>query len=127
MAIISGVNIPDKKRIEIALRSIHGIGPTRSVQISEQAGIRGNPRVENLSQDELTRLRDVIERNYIVEGDLRREVQGNIRRLIDIGAYRGLRHRRGLPSRGQQTQTNSRTRRAGSRRAIAGRGRTVKK
>ena len=127
MAIISGVNIPDGKRLEVALRSIHGIGPTSSTEISKQAGINGNPRVQDLNQDELSRLREVIDRNYKVEGDLKREVQGNIRRLIDIGSYRGLRHRRGLPSRGQQTQTNSRTRRAGSRRAIAGRGRTVKK
>lgn len=127
MAIISGVNIPDGKRLEIALRSIHGIGPTRSVEISEQAGINGNPRIQDLTQDEISRIREVIDKNYRVEGDLKRDVQGNIRRLIDIGSYRGLRHRRGLPSRGQQTQTNSRTRRAGSRRAIAGRGRTVKK
>jgi len=127
MAIISGVNIPDGKRLEVALRSIHGIGPTSSTEISKQAGINGNPRVQDLNQDELSRLREVVDRNYKVEGDLKREVQGNIRRLIDIGSYRGLRHRRGLPSRGQQTQTNSRTRRAGSRRAIAGRGRTVKK
>ena len=127
MAIISGVNIPDGKRLEIALRSIHGIGPTRSVEISQQAGINGNPRIQDLTQDEISRIREVIDKNYRVEGDLKRDVQGNIRRLIDIGSYRGLRHRRGLPSRGQQTQTNSRTRRAGSRRAIAGRGRTVKK
>jgi len=127
MAIISGVNIPDGKRLEVALRSIHGIGPTSSAEISKQAGINGNPRVQDLNQDELSRLREVVDKNYKVEGDLKREVQGNIRRLIDIGSYRGLRHRRGLPSRGQQTQTNSRTRRAGSRRAIAGRGRTVKK
>jgi small subunit ribosomal protein S13 len=127
MAIISGVNIPDGKRLEVALRSIHGIGPTSSIQISKQANINGNPRVQELDQDELSRLREVIDKNYKVEGDLKREVQGNIRRLIDIGSYRGLRHRRGLPSRGQQTQTNSRTRRAGSRRAISGRGRTVKK
>jgi len=127
MAIISGVNIPDGKRLEVALRSIHGIGPTSSIQISKQANINGNPRVQELDQDELSRLREVIDKNYKVEGDLKREVQGNIRRLIDIGSYRGLRHSRGLPSRGQQTQTNSRTRRAGSRRAISGRGRTVKK
>jgi len=127
MAIISGVNIPDGKRLEVALRRIHGIGPTSSTEISKQAGINGNPRVQDLNQDELSRLREVVDKNYKVEGDLKREVQGNIRRLIDIGSYRGLRHRRGLPSRGQQTQTNSRTRRAGSRRAIAGRGRTVKK
>lgn len=127
MAIISGVNIPDRKRLEVALRSIHGIGPTSSIEISKQAGINGNPRVQDLNQDELSRLREIIDKNYKVEGDLKREVQGNIRRLIDIGSYRGLRHRRGLPSRGQQTQTNSRTRRAGSRRAITGRGRTAKK
>lgn len=124
MAIVSGVNIPDNKRVEIALRSIFGIGPTQAKDVVETAGIIDNPRVRDLSESDLTRLREIIDRQKVVEGDLRREVNGNIRRLIDIGAYRGLRHRRGLPVRGQRTKTNSRTKR-GRRVAVAGRGRAV--
>ena len=124
MAIVSGVNIPDNKRVEIALRSIFGIGPTQAKDIVETAGIIDNPRVRDLSESDLTRIREIIDRQKVVEGDLRREVNGNIRRLIDIGAYRGLRHRRGLPVRGQRTKTNSRTKR-GRRVAVAGRGRAV--
>ena len=124
MAIVSGVNIPDNKRVEIALRSIFGIGPTQAKDVVEAAGIIDNPRVRDLSESDLTRIREIIDRQKVVEGDLRREVNGNIRRLIDIGAYRGLRHRRGLPVRGQRTKTNSRTKR-GRRVAVAGRGRAV--
>ncbi|MDP6455804.1 MAG: 30S ribosomal protein S13 [SAR202 cluster bacterium] len=124
MAIVSGVNIPDNKRVEIALRSIFGIGPTQAKDVVETAGIIDNPRVRDLSESDLTRIREIIDRQKVVEGDLRREVNGNIRRLIDIGAYRGLRHRRGLPVRGQRTKTNSRTKR-GRRVAVAGRGRSV--
>ena len=124
MAIVSGVNIPDNKRVEIALRSIFGIGPTQAKDVVETAGIIDNPRVRDLSESDLTRIREIIDRQKVVEGDLRREVNGNIRRLIDIGAYRGLRHRRGLPVRGQRTKTNSRTKR-GRRVAGAGRGRAV--
>ena len=124
MAIVSGVNIPDNKRVEIALRSIFGIGPTQAKDVVETAGIIDNPRVRDLSESDLTRIREIIDRQKVVEGDLRREVNGNIRRLIDIGAYRGLRHRRGLPVRGQSTKTNSRTKR-GRRVAVAGRGRAV--
>ena len=124
MAIVSGVNIPDNKRVEIALRSIFGIGPTQAKDVVETAGIIDNPRVRDLSESDLTRIREIIDRQKVVEGDLRREVIGNIRRLIDIGAYRGLRHRRGLPVRGQRTKTNSRTKR-GRRVAVAGRGRAV--
>ena len=124
MAIVSGVNIPDNKRVEIALRSIFGIGPTQAKDVVETAGIIDNPRVRDLSESDLTRIREIIDRQNVVEGDLRREVNGNIRRLIDIGAYRGLRHRRGLPVRGQRTKTNSRTKR-GRRVAVAGRGRAV--
>jgi len=124
MAIVSGVNIPDNKRVEIALRSIFGIGPTQAKDVVETAGIIDNPRVRDLSESDLTRIREIIDRQKVVEGDLRREVNGNIRRLIDIGAYRGLRHRRGLPARGQRTKTNSRTKR-GRRVAVAGRGRAV--
>ena len=124
MAIVSGVNIPDNKRVEIALRSIFGIGPTQAKDVVETAGIIDNPRVRDLSESDLTRIREIIDRQKVVEGDLRREVNGNIRRLIDIGAYRGGRHRRGLPVRGQRTKTNSRTKR-GRRVAVAGRGRAV--
>ena len=124
MAIVSGVNIPDNKRVEIALRSIFGIGPTQAKDVVETAGIIDNPRVRDLSESDLTRISEIIDRQKVVEGDLRREVNGNIRRLIDIGAYRGLRHRRGLPVRGQRTKTNSRTKR-GRRVAVAGRGRAV--
>ena len=124
MAIVSGVNIPDNKRVEIALRSIFGIGPTQAKDVVETAGIIDNPRVRDLSESDLTRIREIIDRQKVVEGDLRREVNGNIRRLIDIGAYRGARHRRGLPVRGQRTKTNSRTKR-GRRVAVAGRGRAV--
>ena len=120
MAIVSGVNIPDNKRVEIALRSIFGIGPTQAKDVVETAGIIDNPRVRDLSESDLTRIREIIDRQKVVEGDLRREVNGNIRRLIDIGAYRGLRHRRGLPVRGQRTRTKR-----GRRVAVAGRGRAV--
>ena len=126
MAIVAGVNIPDQKHLEVSLRQVFGIGLTRSLEVAQRAGIEGNPRVRDLTPDELTRIREVIDRNYKVEGDLRRETQMNIRRLIDIGSYRGLRHRRSLPVRGQRTRTNARTKR-GSRRTVAGRRRTVGK
>ena len=124
MAIVSGVNIPDNKRVEISLRSIFGIGPTQAKDVMEKVGILDNPRVRDLPETDLTRIREVIDREKIVEGDLRREINLNIRRLIDIGSYRGLRHRRGLPTRGQRTRTNARTKR-GRRVAVAGRGRSV--
>ena len=111
MAIIAGVNIPDNKRIEIALRRVYGIGPAQAVDVVEKAGIIGNPRVSDLMDDDLNRIRDIIDRDKVVEGDLRREVNQNIRRLIDIGCYRGQRHRRGLPVRGQRTKTNARAKR----------------
>ena len=120
MAIISGVNIPDNKRVEISLRSIYGIGPHQAHDVIERAGIDGNPRVRDLAESEVNRLREIIDREKVVEGDLRRELNQNIRRLIDIGSYRGLRHRRGLPVRGQRTRTNARAKR-GNRRAVAGR------
>ena len=126
MAIVSGVNIPDNKRVEIALRSIYGIGPYQAADVAERSGIDDNPRVRDLSDDQLNRMREIIDRQKTVEGDLRREVNLNIRRLIDIGCYRGLRHRRGLPVRGQRTRTNARTKR-GRRRAVAGRGRSERK
>jgi small subunit ribosomal protein S13 len=124
MAIIAGVNIPDNKRVEISLRSIYGIGPTRSRDIVEQANIEGNPRVKELTETQLSRVRELIDSEQAVEGDLRREVNLNVRRLIDIGSYRGLRHRRGLPARGQRTRTNARTKR-GQRQTVAGRRHSV--
>ena len=126
MARVAGVDIPDNKRVEISLRRIYGIGPTVARRIVQRANVTGNPRVSELSEDELTRIREIVDKEYVVEGDLRREVQDNIRRLIDIGSYRGLRHRRGLPVRGQRTRTNARTKR-GSRRTVAGKKRVLKK
>ena len=125
MAIIVGVNIPDNKRVEISLTSIYGIGPVQSKLIVEKAGIENNPRVRELSENDLNRLREIVDSEMTVEGDLRREVNTNIRRLVEIGCYRGLRHRRSLPSRGQRTRTNARSRR-GPRRAVAGRKTVVK-
>ena len=120
MARLAGVDIPDNKRVEVALRKIYGIGPTVALKVVEQAGLTENPRVKDLSEAELGRIREIIDRNYKTEGDLRREVTGNIRRLIDIGSYRGIRHRRGLPLRGQRTKTNARSKR-GTRQTVAGR------
>ena len=126
MARISGVDVPDGKRVEVALRSIYGIGPTSARKIIERANVPGNPVVREMSDEQLIRVREVIDHDYMVEGDLRREVNDNIRRLIDIGTYRGLRHRRGLPLRGQRTRTNARTRRP-ARRAVMGKKRIAKK
>ena len=126
MARIAGVDVPDNKRVEIALRTIYGIGPTRARHIADQANVTGNPRINELGDAELTRIREIIDRNYMVEGDLRREVNDNIRRLIDIGSYRGIRHRRGLPVHGQRTRTNARTKR-GNRKTVAGRRRILRK
>lgn len=119
MARIAGVNIPTNKRVVISLRYIYGIGPTTAVKICEQLGIAAERRVNQLSDDEILRIRELIDRDYRVEGDLRREVSMNIKRLMDLGCYRGLRHRRGLPVRGQRTHTNARTRK-GKAVAIAG-------
>ncbi|MDW8269545.1 MAG: 30S ribosomal protein S13 [Anaerolineae bacterium] len=121
MARIAGVDIPRDKRLEVALTYIYGIGPTKAKEILQQTQIE-NKRVYELTADEIARLRDHIDRHYVVEGDLRREVQMNIKRLMDIGCYRGLRHRRNLPVRGQRTRTNARTKR-GPRKTVAGRGR----
>lgn len=126
MARVAGVDIPDNKRIEIALRRIHGIGPTLAKKIADQADLSGNPKVRDVPDDRMARVREIIDRDYAVEGDLRREVNDNIRRLIDIGTYRGLRHRRGLPVHGQRTRTNARTKRSG-RRTVAGKRRVMKK
>ena len=122
MARIAGVDLPRDKRVEIGLTYIHGIGRSTSNDILEQTGISPDTRVKDLAEDEISRLREVISRSYRVEGDLRREVSGNIKRLMEIGCYRGLRHRRGLPVHGQRTKTNARTKR-GSKKTVAGRGR----
>jgi small subunit ribosomal protein S13 len=119
VARIAGVNIPTNKRVVISLRYIYGIGPTNAVQICERLGIAADRRVNQLSDDEVLRIRELIDREFRVEGDLRREVSMNIKRLMDLGCYRGLRHRRGLPVRGQRTHTNARTRK-GKAVAIAG-------
>jgi len=111
MARIVGVDLPREKRIEIALTYIYGIGRSRSQEILKQAQVGADTRVRDLTEDEVSRLREAIERNYRVEGDLRREISQNIKRLIEIGCYRGLRHRRNMPVRGQRTRTNARTRR----------------
>ena len=119
MARIAGVNIPTNKRVLIALRYIYGIGPANAVVICEQAGIPAEKRVNQLSDDEILRIREIIDRDYQVECDLRREIAMNIKRLMDMASYRGLRHRKGLPVRGQRTHTNARTRK-GKARPIAG-------
>ena len=119
MARIAGVNIPTGKRVVIALSYIHGIGRTKAVEICEKVGIPLERRVNDLTEVELTGIRDSIDNDYQVEGDLRREVAMNIKRLMDLGCYRGIRHRRGLPVRGQRTHTNARTRK-GPAKTIAG-------
>ncbi len=125
MARIAGVDIPRDKRIEISLTYIYGIGPTTSRKILAQAKINPDSRTRLLTEEEVTRLRDIIDREHRVEGDLRREVNMNIKRLIDIGCYRGIRHRRGLPVHGQRTRTNARTRR-GPRRIVANKKKATK-
>jgi small subunit ribosomal protein S13 len=122
MARIAGVDLPRNKRIEIGLTYIYGIGKPRSLQTLADTMVNPDTRVKDLTDAEVTLLRDYIAQNYEVEGDLRREVQLNIKRLIEIGSYRGLRHRRNLPVRGQRTRTNSRTRK-GPKKTVAGRGR----
>lgn len=119
MARIAGVNIPTNKRVPIALTYIHGIGNTKAVEIITKAGIPAEKRVSDLTDAEVIQIREIIDGDYFVEGDLRREVAMNIKRLMDLGCYRGLRHRRGLPVRGQRTHTNARTRK-GPAKAIAG-------
>jgi len=126
MARIAGVDLPRDKRSEIALTYIFGIGLTKSQQVLSSAGVDGNTRIKELTDDEVRRLRAYIDENIKVEGDLRREVQQNIKRLQEIGCYRGLRHRRNLPVRGQRTRTNARTRR-GARRTVPGRRRSSAK
>ncbi|WP_324668429.1 30S ribosomal protein S13 [Geochorda subterranea] len=115
MARIAGVDLPRDKRVEVALTYIYGIGRSSARQIVARTGINPDTRVRDLTEDEVTRLREVVEREYKVEGELRREVAANIKRLIDIGSYRGIRHKRGLPVRGQRTRTNARTRKGPKR------------
>jgi len=120
VARIAGVNIPSNKRVVIALQYIHGIGSTKAMEIAEKANVTADRRVNQLSDAEVLHIREIIDRDYLVEGDLRRETAMNIKRLMDLGCYRGLRHRRGLPVRGQRTHTNARTRK-GPAKPIAGR------
>ena len=126
MARIAGVDIPREKRVDISLRYIYGIGPTNSTKIIAQAQVDPATRVRDLTDDEVNRIREIIDRDYVVEGDLRREVRQNIQRLIEINCYRGIRHRRNLPVHGQRTRTNARTKR-GARRTVAGKRRSTAK
>ena len=126
MARIAGVNLPTNKRVVIALQYIHGIGPKKASEIMEKINLPAERRVSQLTDQEVLHIREMIDRDYVVEGDLRREVQLNIKRLMDLGCYRGLRHRRGLPVRGQRTHTNARTRK-GPARAIAGKKKVISK
>ena len=119
MARIAGVNIPTNKRVVIALQYIHGIGPAKAHLVMDKVGLPSERRVSQLTDQEVLQIREIIDRDFIVEGDLRREVAMNIKRLMDLGCYRGLRHRRGLPVRGQRTHTNARTRK-GPAKPIAG-------
>ena len=122
MARIEGVDLPRNKRVQVALTYIYGIGRSRSNEILEATGVNPDTRIKDLTEAEVQALRDVINSTYRVEGDLRREVQLNVKRLIEIGSYRGMRHRRNLPVRGQRTKTNARTRK-GPKKTVAGRGR----
>lgn len=123
MARVAGVDLPREKQVEVGLTYIYGIGLTTSLRLLERTGITGSTRVRDLTDDEVNRLREVVDKEMRVEGDLRRETAMNVKRLMDIGSYRGLRHRRGMPLRGQRTRTNARTRR-GPRRAVGGRKKT---
>ena len=125
MARIAGVNIPTQKRVEIGLRYIHGIGPMTARKIIQQLGISPDRRVSDLTESEVIQIREIIDRDFMVEGDLRRDTAMNIKRLMDLGCYRGLRHRKSLPVRGQRTHTNARTRK-GKAVAIAGKKKVTK-
>lgn len=126
MARIAGVDLPNEKRIEVALTYVHGIGTTRAREVLATTSINADTKSKDLTEDEVIRLREAVEKNYIVEGDLRREVRQNIQRLIEINCYRGQRHRRNLPVHGQRTRTNARQKR-GARRTVAGKKRAGKK
>ena len=121
MARIAGVEIPGKKHVGVSLRYIYGIGPTNSAKILTQVGIDPEAKTDDLTEEEINRIREVVDREYVVEGELRKEITTNIKRLIEIGSYRGSRHRFNLPVRGQRTRTNARTRR-GAKQTVAGRG-----
>lgn len=123
---IVGVDVPRDKRVEIALTYIYGIGPSSAKRIVADAGIDPATRMRDITEDEAARLREIIERDYVTEGDKRREVASNIQRLVEIGTYRGMRHRRGLPVRGQRTRTNARTRK-GKRKTVAGKKKALRK
>jgi small subunit ribosomal protein S13 len=127
MARIAGINIPLNKRVEIGLTYIYGLGRPTSNEILAQLGIEPDRKVRDLTDDEVSKLRDIIDRDYVVEGDLRRERSQNIKRLMEIGCYRGIRHRRGLPVRGQNTKTNARTRKGPKRMQVAGKKKAGKK
>jgi small subunit ribosomal protein S13 len=127
MARIAGVDIPRNKKIEVAITYLYGIGRSNGMDVIRKANVDPNRRVRELTEEEVGRLREIIDREYRVEGDLRREVQMNIKRLMDIGCYRGLRHRRGMPVRGQRTRTNARTRRGRRGQAIGIKKKTAKK
>jgi small subunit ribosomal protein S13 len=126
VARIAGVDLPRDKRLDVALRYIYGIGQTRAFQIVDGAGVDGGTKVRDLSEDEVMKIREFIDRTYKVEGDLRREVAQDIKRKIEIGCYQGIRHRRSLPVRGQRTHTNARTRK-GPKKAIAGKKKAARK
>jgi small subunit ribosomal protein S13 len=126
MARIAGVDLPREKRVEVALNYIFGVGPSRSKDILAATGINPDTRVKNLTESEQTKLRDAVEKTYKVEGDLRSEIGQNVKRLMDIGSYRGLRHRKSLPTRGQRTRTNSRTRK-GPKKTVAGKKKAARK
>jgi small subunit ribosomal protein S13 len=126
MARIAGVDIPREKRVDVSLRYIYGIGQTAASKIVSQTQVNPATKVRDLTDEEVNRIREVIDKEYTVEGDLRREVRQNIQRLIEINCYRGIRHRRGLPVRGQRTKTNARTKR-GARRTVAGKRKSVAK
>ena len=126
MARIAGVDVPNEKRVDVSLRYIYGIGRTSATKICEQTGIAPATKTRDLTDAELTRIRDLLDHDFVVEGDLRRDVRQNVQRLIEINCYRGIRHRRGLPVRGQRTKTNARTKR-GARRTVAGKRKTAAK
>lgn len=127
MARIAGVDIPKMKKISVALTYIYGIGPTSATRILEEARVSPDIRTSALTEDQVARIRDVIDASYRVEGDLRKEISMNIKRLMDLGSYRGLRHRKGLPARGQRTHTNARTRKGPRKGAVAGKKKETKK
>ena len=127
MARIAGINIPLNKRAEIGLTYIYGVGRPTANQVLKQTGIEPDRKVRDLTDDEIAKLRDIIDTEYVVEGDLRRERSQNVKRLMEIGCYRGMRHRRGLPVRGQNTKTNARTRKGPKRMQVAGKKKATKK